>query len=274
MGPYVRLYRADVAVISFLAYLVGILLSSNAVWMDIFPGLLISFVSFNFIYSFNAWSDRKIDKINKPHRPIPSGLVNPGNALRYSLVLFAFSLLYPLFLSESLWEYGLYAALPSIGIVYSANPLRIRRYALPSTLLVALAYTIPVLLGWGRHRPGFHMPDFSLSLFVYALAIIPLKDIEDKAGDLKCQIQNWANLLGRDALVACSIALLIAGCFHVVMSVDIAKPLFLVHFIVTIVFLASFRFLAKNKDGLYRPLLWVVACSGIVLSATWVVMNR
>ena len=36
----------------------------------------------------NDYYDRKIDAVNRPKRPIPSGRISPKSALNYSLVLF------------------------------------------------------------------------------------------------------------------------------------------------------------------------------------------
>ena len=73
MLKYMELYRKDVLVLSIISYFIGILLAGGIIsYTDIIISLLISFVSINFGYSINSYEDWEIDKINKPHRPIPS----------------------------------------------------------------------------------------------------------------------------------------------------------------------------------------------------------
>ncbi|MEJ2659084.1 MAG: UbiA family prenyltransferase, partial [Desulfobacterales bacterium] len=75
MLSYIRLCRIDVALIAFISYLFGAELAGGTDWYDIVVALLVTMISTNFIYSFNSWTDREIDRISKPYRPIPSGKI-------------------------------------------------------------------------------------------------------------------------------------------------------------------------------------------------------
>ena len=98
-----RLYRLDAFLIFLLVYLLGVVAAGGMLspLREFLVALLVSGVSFNFVYSFNSWADADIDAINKPHRPIPSGVVSRPQALAYSLFLLGASLAYPFILFGS-----------------------------------------------------------------------------------------------------------------------------------------------------------------------------
>ena len=75
MLSYIQLCRVDAALIAFFSYLVGAELAGGTDWYDIVIAIAVTLISTNFIYSFNSWTDRELDRISKPYRPIPSGKI-------------------------------------------------------------------------------------------------------------------------------------------------------------------------------------------------------
>jgi geranylgeranylglycerol-phosphate geranylgeranyltransferase len=105
--------------------------------------------------SINDFFDLKIDRINKPDRPLPKGAISPPWALLFSVALFLLGM------ALSLWVGGL-----GILVAFGASGL------------LAFVYG------------GLATNDFRLSLVPAAFALVfhlgreVLKDIEDRRGDL------------------------------------------------------------------------------------------
>ena len=182
---YLQLYRADAALISFATFLVGAVLAGGLDLTDVGSAFLIAGFSNNFCYSFNSWADWRTDAINKPHRPIPSGRVSPRQALIYSMFLLAVSLVYPFFLVKPGPVLCAYLLLPLLGFSYSGKPISLKLRPPASVFTVSGGLVIPIIVGYYSNAKQA-APDiraFFLAIFIYCLALIPLKDIEDKQGD-------------------------------------------------------------------------------------------
>jgi len=267
-----RLYRIDVVLISLMSYGLGLLLAGRVTAALMIPGLLLSLVTFNFIYSVNAWADIRADAMNHPERPLPSGDIEPRVALLYCLALLAISLVYPFFVFDGRYEIIAAVGLVALGALYSVPPVRLKRFAFLSPLLIALMYIAPLTIGLQRHADPFGAGRMEIVVFfgIYCLAVLPLKDITDVEGDRADGCQNWLSLLGRRPLLAVSAlglaaALLVAlllvtpplgWCFALLA----ASTLLLV-----VAAILSDRLLAR----LYRTILLVVVFEGAALLALW-----
>ncbi|HOW50432.1 MAG TPA: UbiA family prenyltransferase [bacterium] len=195
IAEYLSLYRADAAAISFISYLFGLYLSGGFQPHDILKGLLITLISFNFIYSFNSWSDRAADRINKPQRPIPRGGVSPVGAFRYAMALLATALLWPLILFRSAEELILLLLLPLLGLSYS---LYLKRNLIAAAATTAIGLILPMCVGRLQHDGAASADGWwiILTIFLYCVIVIPLKDIGDHIGDVQAGRQNWS--VGRE----------------------------------------------------------------------------
>ena len=201
MLSYLRLCRIDVALIAFFSYLIGAELAGGTNWFDIVVAILVTLISTNFIYSFNSWTDRELDRISKPHRPIPSGKIKPVHALFYSLVLLIFSVIYPLFVYKSYLTLFLFFLLPILGLLYSAKPIRLRRYPIPAAITISLGLVTPIMLGYFMNRSDTKMVALFAALFLFCLSIVPLKKIEEVEEDRKTGYSNLYSEWGRLLLI-------------------------------------------------------------------------
>lgn len=264
---YLELYRYDAAIISFLSYMVGAKIAGDLTVQDVGIALAVSLVSFNFIYSFNSWSDWKIDRVNKPHRPIPSGKIKPRQALAYSLVLLALSLLYPIWVFEDALTLALFLMLPVLGTIYSMRPFRLKAYAVTATPVTSAILVIPITLGYFMNSSDPGIIPFFVLLFVYCLSTIPLKDIEDVEGDAGDGCQNAYMVLGRKGLFAYAIAMLVVNLLlTLVFALPTELKIYLYVFIVSTMFTIGFFALAgRNLKTLYGAIIRVVMVEGLAL---------
>ncbi len=214
-----RLYRPDVALISFFAFQAGVILSGRHPDVQAFAfGAVISGCSMNFVYSINSYMDRHVDAINKPHRPLASGALSLPVASRYCRTILLLALLLPLGLTRHPLVLGLSWLLPLLGWLYSCPPFMVRRRKLPSLLLIALAHHLPALIGFYLQQPDLPPPPHLFGLtFLFAMAVIPLKDLQDQRGDIAFAIENWAASLGVRPLILRSLFILLVNVLLIAM---------------------------------------------------------
>ena len=89
----IRLIRPINCIIMGLAVHVGAIVANQSLSFD---NITLTRMAFGFVTGFtflaaantvNDYCDRKIDAVNEPNRPIPSGIVKPNEALGYAAVL-------------------------------------------------------------------------------------------------------------------------------------------------------------------------------------------
>ncbi len=265
-----QLYRLDVAVISFVAYITGLVFSGGASLTDLPVGLGISLISFNYIYSLNSIEDRYIDLINKPQRPIPSGKLSLGIARRYVAFLLALSVVYPFFVQTDIINLALFLLLPLLGWVYSKPPLHLKTKAIPAMASIALMYTTPVAIGLTSRLGALNSLHATLLsyIFLYCLSIIPLKDIEDVEGDKLHGSRNFLTLLGMPRLLTVSLTGLIVAITLVILAdLNLAATVVLIILSgATGLFILAFILFRLPRKRLYRSILILIAILGLLFS--------
>lgn len=256
---YCRLTRLDVTLIALASYLVGVRLAARITATDLWGALGVSLISTNFIYSFNAWADRSIDAINKPCRPIPAGLIAPSAALRYSTTLLVMSLIYPFFLTTSPLALGLLLVLPVLGLIYSAEPIRLKRRAWAAVAVTATGLVLPVQIGAFAHTSDLDAVPFFLVMFVYCLSVVPLKDIEDAEGDRLHGMGNLFERHGARLPLLSATGLVIDAVL--LLCLPVPPRLRLLVGLLIAATLAVLMVLRKKPTLLYRTVIWTgVTC--------------
>jgi len=264
---YIKLYRWDVALITFLSYLVGSEIAGKMDLKNILIALFVSLISVNFIYSFNSWADWEIDKFNKPERPIPSGRLKPHEAFIYSIIIMIISLIYPFIIYVSYVTLFLFLLFPLLGIVYSLKPVRLKRYFIPATFITSTILVIPIILGYFMNRTDFSQIPFFISLFLYCLSIIPIKDVEDIKGDIIYNCENWFFKLGEKKLLLLSMGGLTFNLILIFfLKIGLLLKIYLFTFIITSIFVILIFIVFKlNLNLLYRTIIRLVIIEGIML---------
>ena len=143
--------------------------------------------------AINDYFDRKIDEINRPWRPIPSGKVKAGEALTFAQILFVLGILLALFLNPYCF---LLAALNSL--VLASYSWRLKRQGLAGNLSIGYLVGSTFLFGGlaaGSPGDGPFVPKELLVLvFMAGLSTVGrelIKDIEDMRGDRKLGFMSF-----------------------------------------------------------------------------------
>ncbi|MCL4429558.1 MAG: geranylgeranylglycerol-phosphate geranylgeranyltransferase [Chloroflexi bacterium] len=145
-GGFIRLMRPVNCIMMGFAVLVGAVLAAPQLgslnWLTILFGFLTGFTFCAAAMVINDFYDRKIDAINEPHRPIPSGTVKPTEALAFVGVLSAVGFVFA----------GLVSALcfvvAAASLAITATYITVgKRSGLPGNFLVSACVAIPFIYG-------------------------------------------------------------------------------------------------------------------------------
>jgi len=154
-----------------------------------------------FIVGINQIADVNIDKINKPHLPIPSCALTVREASIIVFVALLISLALALLISPYL--FGIISLAAIIGWAYSMPPFHLKRHHVTAALAITLVRGLILNVG------GFlvfnylvnqtlDMPENVkiLTVFIIAFSIVIswFKDLPDIEGDSKYQIKTLAIL--------------------------------------------------------------------------------
>ena len=157
----------------------------------------------------NDWADRDVDAINEPHRPIPSGLVSPGWAFAFAVLLSGLSLWLGSFLG--VWGLGATAVAVVAAWVYSVPPFRLKRSGWWGPGLVGLSYeSLPWFTGaavLSVGAPSFPVVIVALLYGIGAHGIMTINDFKALEGDRATGVRSLPVVVGPDvaARIACMV---------------------------------------------------------------------
>jgi len=155
-------------------------------WFIILGCITSGFIS-AFGYVINDVFDIEIDRINMPHRPIPSGVVSLQGAKLFCVFLAVLGAMFAILIDLV----AIFLALMGIILLY-LYAAYFKRSGFPGNLIVASLATIPFLFG------GFVTESFPTLLipasfsFLINLSRELIKDIEDVHGDQLENVQSVA----------------------------------------------------------------------------------
>ncbi|GMH42026.1 hypothetical protein BSKO_09945 [Bryopsis sp. KO-2023] len=167
-------------------------------------GVLALLCGNGFIVGINQIYDVDIDEVNKPFLPIAAKDLSPGVAWFLVVALAAGGIAISAFnfgqFITSLYTFGL-----SLGTIYSIPPLRLKRFAIPAFLIIAVVrgfllnfgvyYATRAALGLSfQWSPAIIF--ITMFVTVYATAIAITKDLADVKGDIQFKIETFATRLG------------------------------------------------------------------------------
>lgn len=165
------------------------------------------------ILVLNDYFDVETDRINAPHRPIPSGAVSRPEALSFSILLMVAGLLLSYFLGAPAFACSI--VLLIIGFLYNR---KFKKSGLPGNLMVS--FSVGMTFVYGGVSVG--MP-FNNVVWFFGLiaALVDLgeeiaADAMDMAGDRIIQSRSLALRFGRDAALRIS-----GGIFFLVIALTV-----------------------------------------------------
>jgi len=177
MNAYLEILRPFNALMGVIAVLLVAIISGNfTIYVPI--ACVIVFIFTGAGNAINDYVDHKIDAINRPERPIPSGRISLKTAAIYSVVLFVIATIMALVLG----------ILPGIIVVLSAILMFLYAYRLKKSCLIG-NLSIAFLTGLCFVFAGVVLESVFVSIllgfyaFLMTMAREIVKDMEDLEGD-------------------------------------------------------------------------------------------
>lgn len=128
--------------------------------------------------TINDYYDLNIDKINKPHRPLPSGIISPKAAFVVSIIEYAFGIMLGGIISRDMFLMA--AFFSALSFFYSAY---LKRTVLWGNLAVSLSTAAVFVYGGIAVRRPIHTIIPAVFAFFYHFGREIIKDIQDLKGD-------------------------------------------------------------------------------------------
>ena len=203
-SSFLRLYRFDVLLLTFLAFLAGRAFTAEFAPVHIIEALFISLLPYNFVYTLNSITDVTEDRTNKPWRPLPAGIITIREALCWLGFLAVASTLGIIFLFRGA-ELLLAFLVLIIGVAYSLPPFELKKNSFTSFFTTGLGLVFPLFIAGGAR-----LLPFSLSMFLHILSVTVFKDIADTRGDIEAG-RNSRFRLPLRAIMVISLLLLAAS---------------------------------------------------------------
>lgn len=191
MNPYIEILRPGNAIMAVIAILLMAIISGKFTVEALIAAVVVFLVTGagNII---NDYFDHKIDAVNKPERPIPSGRIHLQKALIYSITLFTLGTIIAFMINILL---GIIAFLSSLLMVYYARDLK--------TKCLIGNITISFLTGLCFVFGGIAVDQIMVSIylgfyaFLMTMAREIVKDMEDMVGDEKEGAKTLPIVYGR-----------------------------------------------------------------------------
>ncbi len=145
-------------------------------------------------YAINDVFDIEIDKINAPHRPLPSGLMTIGQAKGFSIVLFMIGVVTPLLNIYENFFINLQASFIALvgGVLLYLYAIYFKRSGFTGNIMIGLLTAIPFIYGGFLTRSFETMIFPALFSFLLIVGREVIKDIEDVHGDQIKDVQSIA----------------------------------------------------------------------------------
>lgn len=262
---YGALCRWDAGIIAFLSYLVGDRLAGGYGGPQVvLVAVLVTLVSTNFIYSFNSLADWREDRIDHPKRPIPSGRVSLKSARRYAMVLLAAAVVYPFVVATSPVTLGLLLLLPALGLSYSAPPVRLRRFPWLGVIVISIGLVTPLTLGAYMASPSPDIMPVTTGLFLFCMAVVPLKAVEEVREDGVAGRPNLYSLYGPRMFLWTVVGLILAGVWSVT-RLEGAVRMFVLAISAGAMLCVIVSLPCENRSWLYRAVIVTVIVIGAAL---------
>ena len=210
MTRYIELARPLNCVMAGVAIAIGGLIGTGSVFIEHIHPITLAFIVGCMITAggnaINDFYDAKIDAVNRPDRPIPSGRISPRNALLFSLSLFVIGIVLSCFINPICL---LIALANSLVLIYYARALK--RTILWGNMCIGYLVGSTFLFG------GAAVGALVITSVLFMLAMLAtisreiVKDIEDMEGDRKGGIMTLPIAIGEERSAAIASMFIIAA---------------------------------------------------------------
>ena len=214
MNPYIEIIRPGNVVMAVIA-IVLVAIVGHTISLPIILAMLVVFFEISAGNVINDYFDYKIDLINKPNRPIPSGRITKKVAKNYAYLLFILGTISGFLISYINKNWSAF-----LIVLFADFTLYFYAYKLKSTPLIG-NLTVGFITGLGFVFGGFTLNNpaiISTSIFLGFFAFVMttarelVKDIEDMEGDKTEGAKTLPILYGEKITSVLAFILIILDC--------------------------------------------------------------
>ncbi|MDR0901045.1 MAG: UbiA family prenyltransferase [Methanobrevibacter sp.] len=182
MNPYLEILRPGNAIMAVIAVILIAIIGKNYN-IPIILGIIAVFLATGAGNAINDYFDYKIDAINKPNRPIPSGRISLKTARIYSIILFLIAIVIGFIISFFVNSY-----LPTIIVIFNSILMYYYAYSLKSSVLfgnMAIAFLTASCFIFAGTILDLINISLYLGFFAFSMTLAReiIKDMEDYKGD-------------------------------------------------------------------------------------------
>jgi geranylgeranylglycerol-phosphate geranylgeranyltransferase len=213
INGFIHLMRPiNCTMMGFAVFVGAILVAAGSLpqtnWLSVVYGFFTGFLLCGAAMTINDYYDRKIDAINEPNRPIPSGLISANTALGFTALLTAAGLVFAFYSSL----FCLIVAAVSWVVTVSYVTVG-KRTGLPGNFLVSICVATPFIYGSlvVTNAVAINVLLFALMAFLSNTGREITKGIVDTEGDRKQGIMTLAVRYGNMKAAVAASAFFIAA---------------------------------------------------------------
>ncbi len=207
--------RLPTGLVSPSMALAGSLLSPappGGLWGTLVPVGAMTALSFS-AYMFNDLFDLEVDRISNPARPLPSGRLSSREVVCVASMLLVAGFMIVL-VWGSLASLSMALALCAFVFVYSAPPIRLRRFFLAPYFTIATSASLSFLVAhlfWGGDPSGASITG-AILVFGYGSGSCMVKEFKDIEGDSRMGVRSLPVALGLQKAVRVTIPAYLGSC--------------------------------------------------------------
>ena len=218
-----RVSRPITTLTGALAVVLGGYVAGTGEWFNVALAVIATIMGSASANAWNDYLDIEIDRVNQPHRPLPSGQVSPQAVKRFSFSMAVLSVIVAAFIN---W--------PAFVIALAANiMLFIYSWKLKSTVLLGnliVAFVAASSAVFGGVAAGNAKPSIWLFLiiFVSILGREVLKTLADYDGDLSESVRTISTVWGKKVARAVFYILALAALSMMLVPyiLEVYKPIY------------------------------------------------
>lgn len=246
----------------------GINIQFNFINIVLFINLALVAFLFHLATIFhNDVYDYEADLISNPSRPLPLKKITPDQSKTAALVFFLLSVVGALSLNLILFIFLVSAF--GLAILYSAPPLRLKRFFLINPLFIGLAYLFFMMGGFFVVYPDQTVSAFPKNIAYLIVLVVMLaanfKDIKDYEGDKKQNVFTIPVVFGLDLGKKIIGILLFLSVIIVPYFLSV-----LMLYLPAIIFGLFLYWLASRKNYSEKPIFFAYLCYVVIVVTSFV----
>jgi 4-hydroxybenzoate polyprenyltransferase len=226
--------------------------------------------------ALNQCTDVETDMVNKPDRPIPSGLISLLEGYIMVAILYASSLALAALVNTTFFALTCFAI--SLGIMYSIRPFKLKDRLILSNLSIAIGYgTLNFLLGWSVTRPVEYAPlHILIMLTAFDFFANISKDYRDMRGDMISNVRTIPIVIGRSRAIMLEFSALYVvftlPLMYFITSIDNDYILLLLTPIGLLITYSAHRSVSMYRDvECYKYMMLLYILMRVVIIATYMI---